>query len=57
MFNFGESGYHEYRATQSGPTANKTGLGAYVVLVFMGAPIGLFVAAIIGCFLYYSWSG
>lgn len=57
MFDFGDQGYHEYRATQSGGTPDKTGMAAYIALVLMGAPIGLFLAAVIGCFLYYSWTG
>jgi hypothetical protein len=54
MFDFGEHGYHEYRATQSGASDKNAGW-AGAVLLFLVLPLGIFLVYFIGAFLYYSW--
>ncbi len=55
MFDFGESGYGEYRATQSGGGSDKNGLAGTLFFTLIGLLFCCPVVYFIGCFLYYSW--
>jgi hypothetical protein len=70
MFDYGEHGYHEYRATQGSDkmnykatfgsrlakTDNEDRPGLLFLIYVIGASIGFFFVYFIGCFLWHSYN-
>lgn len=58
MFDHGEVGYHEYRATQGSGSDNKEGWSPISIVAFFIIGVGFwgFIALFIGSYLYHAWS-